>query len=110
MCDNLPYEIDPSRTIPLSRFDNETAREIFTQVNNAGFKVVTENNHPICVLLSTEYYEELIELIGDYELMQRADEIMRNMKDTDWISHEDILKNFGIDESEVDDGEDIDID
>ena len=70
---------------------------------SGGVKYVFKNNLPECVLLSPEYYNEMVERIIDMELYIEA--LEREAKTQKVYSEEEVLKKFGIDKVNPDDSE-----
>ena len=87
--------------VPISRFNKGEANKIFDEVKKSSYKIVVRNNKPICVLITPETYQEMIELIADYKLYVEADKRMKNITDTDCISREDVLSGLGITKDEL---------
>jgi len=89
--------------IPISRFASGEADKIFDEVSNTGVKIVIRNDQPACVLLSPKDYDALIEMLSDQLLLSEAEERMRTNNDSNNLSHEDVLRKFGITEDELSD-------
>lgn len=49
------------RIVPVTRFNRGEAGKIFEEVAAEGPKIVMKNNTPLCVLLSPDDYEKLLE-------------------------------------------------
>ena len=49
--------------VPITRFNRGEANRIFEEVKESGYKVVVKNNTPVCILLSPERYEKMVEMI-----------------------------------------------
>ena len=89
--------------VPISRFNKGEANKIFEEVRETGFKVVLKNNVPACVLLKPEVYENMLETIEDYRLLQEAEKRMENVKQEDYILQEAVLSEFGVNKANLDD-------
>lgn len=89
--------------VPISRFNKGEANKIFEEVKETGFKIVLKNNSPACVLLTPEAYEQMMETIGEYRLYLEAEKRMENVKPEDYISHEKVLEELGINDSDLTD-------
>lgn len=87
--------------VPISRFNKGEANRIFAEVNNSGYKIVIKNNKPICVLITPEKYEEMMDIIEDYRLFIEAEKRMKTTDENDCISHEQLMKNMNIDKDEL---------
>lgn len=88
--------------IPITRFNKGEASKIFDEVENSGTKIVMKNNKPACVLLSPSQYESLIETISDYMLFEDAENRMAHNDDSENLTHEEMLKELGITQEELD--------
>lgn len=95
--------------IPISRFNKGEAGKIFDEVSISGVKVVVKNNKPTCVLITPEKYEELMETIENYQLLFEAANRMKAARDGDFVSHEDVLSEMGINKNEIDDFDDVEL-
>lgn len=94
--------------IPITRFNKGEAGKIFEEVEKSGTKIVIKNNRPACILISPEKYTELIELVSDVLLLEEAEKRMSESDPGEVISHEEMLKELGLEESDLD-GVDADI-
>ena len=89
--------------VPISRFNKGEAGKIFNEVKNDGFKIVVKNNVPTCVLITPEKYQELMEKVEDYNLLTVAVKRMENVKDSDFIASQEVMNEFQIEQSDLDD-------
>ena len=89
--------------VPISRFNKGEAGKIFNEVKNDGFKIVVKNNVPTCVLITPEKYQELMEKVEDYNLLTVAVKRMENVKDSDFIASQEVMNEFEIEQSDLDD-------
>lgn len=94
--------------VPISRFNRGEASKIFDEVAQSGMKLVLKNNTPACVLLAPERYNELLELIEDYALAAEAEQRLTN-NTNERISAADVMRRNGIEQSELDAMNDVDI-
>jgi len=74
----------------------------FEEVKSGGFKIVVKNSVPICVLITPEKYQELMEKVEDYNLLTIAVNRMENVKDNDFIASQDVMNEFEIKQSDLD--------
>ena len=86
---------------PITRFNRGEAGKIFEEVRESGFGVVVKNNMPVCVLLSPERYQSLIELVSDSLLLEEAERRMASYSESENVSHEEMLKKLGISENDL---------
>ncbi len=88
--------------IPISRFNKGEANKIFEEVEKTGTKIVVKNNKPACVLLSPSKYETLMEMLSDYVLLEEADRRMENYDSSESLTQEQMMREFGIGQEELD--------
>lgn len=103
MLDNISVRDMLNSIVPISRFNKGEANKIFNEVNNCGYKIVIKNNKPTCVLITPEKYEEMMETIEDYKLFVDAEKRMKSAVETDFISHEQLMKKLNIQKDELKD-------
>ena len=89
-------------TISISLFNRGLAGKIFEDVKQSGAKVVMKNNSAECVLLSPEEYVRLMDEVNDARLLSLANERMQNFNSENLISSEDLYKELGITEDDLD--------
>ena len=89
--------------IPITRFNKGEATKIFDEVEASGAKIVVKNNKPACVLLSPAQYESLMEMLSDYMLYTEAETRMANNNPGENVSQEDLMKELGISQEDLDD-------
>lgn len=95
-------------SVPISNFNKGMAGKIFADVRSNGPKVVIKNNTPECVLMSPEEYISLLDELDDMRLLVMAkDRISHTSGKT--ITHEEIMKKYGISQEELDSMEDVEI-
>jgi len=88
--------------IPISRFNKGEAAKIFEEVESSGIKIVMKNSKPSCVLLSPLQYESIMEMLSDYLLIIEAKQRIEQNDDYGNISHEELLKQLGIEQADLD--------
>jgi len=91
------------KIVPITRFNKGEASKIFDEVQTSGIRIVVKNNHPACVLISPEQYESLIEMLSDYLLLTEADKRMAENNDAENVSHEEMMRQLGVTQKELDD-------
>ena len=89
--------------IPISLFNKGQANKIFAEVKKSGTKIVVKNNAPECILMSPQSYQQMMEEYENAILAAEAEK--RLAQKTEYISHEDVMKDFGLDSSDLDDVE-----
>ena len=93
--------------VPISQFNRGQASRIFDRLSNEKELVVLKNNQPSAIILSPDEYARLTEIEEDYYLLLEANARLEKNEKT--IPFSDVLKNLGIDESEVLNAEDVEI-
>ena len=88
-------------TISISLFNRGLAGKIFEDVKQSGAKVVMKNNSAECVLLSPDEYVKLMDEVNDARLLSLANERMQNFNSTNLVSSEDLYKELGITEDDL---------
>ena len=89
-------------TISISLFNRGLAGKIFEDVKQSGAKVVMKNNSAECVLLSPQEYIKLMDEVNDARLLSIANERMQNFNSANLISSEELYKELGITEEDLD--------
>ena len=89
-------------TISFSLFNRGLSGKIFEDVKQSGAKVVMKNNSAECVLLSPDEYVKLMDEVNDARLLSIANERMQNFNPANLISSEDLYKELGITEEDLD--------
>ena len=87
----------------ISQFNKGQANKIFSEVKKFGTKIVVKNNVPECVLLSPQNYQRMMEEYEDAILSAEAEK--RLSKKVEYISNNDVMKEFGLEPSDLDDVE-----
>ena len=89
--------------IPISLFNKGQANNIFADVKKFGTRIVVTNNVPECILMSPQSYQQMME---EYENAILAGETEKRLaKNSEYISHDAVMKEFGLEESNLDDVE-----
>lgn len=91
--------------VPITRFNKGEAAKIFDEVETSGTKIVVKNNRPACVLVSPSQYESLMEILSDYALLAEAQKRLADNDDSENISHEEMMKELGIIDTDLNDVE-----
>ena len=89
--------------IPISLFNKGQANKIFSDVKKYGTKIVVKNNVPECILMSPQNYQQMMEEYENAILAAEAEK--RLSKNTEYISHAEVMKEFGLEPSDLDDVE-----
>lgn len=96
-------------TVSISQFNRGQAGKIFEEVKQSGAKVVMKNNVPECVLMSPEQYIALLDALEDAKLEALAMERLSHYdpEKTKTIPWEEVLREQGITQEELDAMEDV---
>lgn len=94
-------------TVPISQFNRGLAGKIFDDVKKNGAKIVLKNNEPECVLLSPEDYMALIDQVNETKLLLLANERMEKYDANKLVSHEEVMKRYGVTASDLEDCDEI---
>lgn len=89
--------------IPISQFNKGQANKIFSDVKKYGTKIVVKNNVPECILMSPQKYQQMMEEYENAILAAEAEK--RLSKNIEYISHDDVMKEFGLEMSDLDEVE-----
>ncbi|GAV25399.1 prevent-host-death protein [Carboxydothermus islandicus] len=91
-----------SHMISVSDLGRGKASKIIEEVaNKKEHYIVIKNNKPQAVIIPIDQYDELMEAQEDLELLQLAIERTKNLKEENFISFEDILKEDGLSREEL---------
>lgn len=88
-------------TVPISQFNRGLAGKIFEDVKQSGVKVVMKNNAAECVLLSPEEYLKLVDEVNDARLLAEAIRRMEHFDASNLRSAEDVYRELGITEEDL---------
>ena len=89
--------------VPISRFNKGEANKIFSDVKKYGTRIVVKNNIPECVLMSPQTYQQIMNEYEDAVLLAEAQK--RLSQNVEYTDHEDLMKKFGLTESDLNDVE-----
>lgn len=89
--------------VSISEFDDGDAERIFTEVKQAGIKIVMKDDCPECVMISPEKYSELIEKYNDMQLLLTAISRVNNSKKNDIFTQEEVDKMFDLNTFDIND-------
>ena len=60
-------------------------------------------NKPVCVLMSPEKYESLMEMLSDYIMQEEADYRMALFDSSETMSQQEVMESLGITDADLDD-------
>ncbi len=107
--DSSPSDLEPYFDAILVEWKDCTIEEK-KKVAQTGIKVVMKDEEATCVLLSPQKNDELYDAVIDYELSVEAERRMRDARDEDMVSFEQVLLENGITQEEIDLADDVQID
>ena len=93
--------------VPISQFNKGKAAQIFDRLRTEKELIVLKNNQPSAVILSPEEYTRLTEIEEDYMLLLEANSRLEANGDKPGISFTKVLNDLGINESDLDDAEEV---
>jgi PHD/YefM family antitoxin component YafN of YafNO toxin-antitoxin module len=93
--------------VPITQFNRGQASRIFDRLHTEKQLVVLKNNQPAAIILSPAEYERLSEIEEDYQLLLEATKRLNSGSDS--VPLEDVMKELGITQEELDAIEDVDI-
>ena len=96
-----------NKTVSISEFNKGKASKIIEDLNKTGMKVIMNHNAPAAVLLSCEKYAKMKEEIEEIELARLAEKRLKNYDPSKTITFEEILKEDGLTEDDLEGWEDI---
>lgn len=89
-------------TISISLFNRGLAGKIFEEVKQTGAKVVMKNNAAECVLLAPDEYIRIMDEVNDARLLAVATERMEHFDPSTVVAAEDLYKELGITQEDLD--------
>ena len=87
--------------VSISQFNKGYASRIFDKLKEKKQMVVLKNNKPAAILLSPEEYARLAETEEDYLLLCEAVKRMEHSKNEPVFSMEEVIKELGITQEEL---------
>ncbi len=94
--------------VSITQFNKGQASKIFDRLSSEKHLIVLKNNIPSAVILSPEEYIRLSEIAEDYALMVEAQtRIERSSAKT--MSLEEVMKDCGISQEDIDNAEEPEI-
>ncbi len=104
MDNKMKYELKSlfEHMISVSDLGRGKASKVVQEIreNNEQY-IVVKNNKPQAVMLSVDEYSELIEAKEELQLLSIAIERSKNFKEEDMLSWEQVIKNDGLSETEI---------
>lgn len=95
--------------VSITQFNKGQASRIFDRLNTEKQLIVLKNNIPSAVIISPDEYVRLSEIAEDYYLLLEAHERLKNNSGQKTLSFDDVMQNYGISESDIENAEDLDI-
>lgn len=95
--------------VSITQFNKGQASRIFDRLNTEKQLIVLKNNIPSAVIISPDEYVRLSEIAEDYYLLLEAQERLKNNSGQKTLSFDDVMQNYGISESDIENAEDLDI-
>ena len=95
--------------VSITQFNKGQASRIFDRLNTEKQLIVLKNNIPSAVIISPAEYVRLSEIAEDYYLLLEAQERLKSNSGQKALSFDDVMQNYGISESDIENAEDLDI-
>ena len=95
--------------VPITQFNKGQASRIFDRLNTEKQLIVLKNNVPSAVIISPEEYIRLSEIAENYYLLAEAQQRIGKNNGKKTLSFDDVMKNYGISEDDIDNAEDPEI-
>ena len=95
------YNTAMKNTVSITEFNKGYAGKIFDDARKSGPKLVMRNNTPAAIVLAPADYSELMEALEDAELELLAMQRLQHEDPDTYLSHDDILKEFGVTREEL---------
>ena len=94
--------------VPITQFNRGQASRIFDRLHTESQLVVLKNNQPAAVILSPEEYARLSEIEEDYYLLIEATKRLAD-NNAPTTPMDEVTKELGITDEEIDAAEDVEI-
>ena len=94
--------------VPITQFNRGQASRIFDRLHTENQLVVLKNNQPAAVILSPEEYARLSEIEEDYYLLIEATKRLAD-NNAPTTPMDEVTKELGITDEEIDAAEDVEI-
>lgn len=88
-------------TVSITLFNRGLAGKIFEEVKHTGAKVVMKNNSAECVLLAPDEYLKLMDEVNDARLLAIASERMEHYNPENSVSADELYKELGITDEDL---------
>lgn len=95
--------------VPITQFNKGQASRIFDRLNTEKQLIVLKNNVPSAVIISPEEYIRLSEIAENYYLLAEAQQRIGKNNGNKSLSFDDVMKNYGISEDDIENAEDPEI-
>ena len=104
----------PKRTrsviVPLSEFLAGRAQEIFDEVRDSGTKIVIdENDNAVCMLMAPQEYIRMSDREDNIKLRAVAEDRLKHLDMSKLIPAEDVYRELGITQEDIDGWEDVEL-
>lgn len=95
--------------VPVTQFNKGKASQIFDRLHKENRLIVLKNNQPSAIILSTEEYERLSEIEEEYNLLLEAQSRLERNIDKQALSEEQVMKDLGISEEDIQNADEVEI-
>ncbi len=98
-----------SRLVPITQFNRGQASRIFDRLRSESELIVLKNNQPSAVILSPDEYTRLAEIEENYKLLLEATKRLAANEGKVALSEAEVLKHFGITDTDLEEMEEPEI-
>ncbi|MBR1553040.1 MAG: hypothetical protein IJ631_03395 [Schwartzia sp.] len=98
-----------NKLIPLAHFIAQT-KEVFETVRKSGTRIIADEGKAACVLMPAEEYMRLVDEASDRAIERiAAERLSKPLREEDFIPQEEIDKEFGITDKDLEGWEEVEI-
>lgn len=98
-----------NRLVSISQFSKGQAAQVFERLKSEPQLVVLKNNVPAGVLLSPAEFSRMAEIEENYALLLLAQRRLAGNNLAGALSEEQVMKDLGLTEADIDAAEDVEI-
>ncbi len=97
--------------VPLSLFNQGKAGEVFEEVRRSGTKLVIDDrdDSAVCIIMKPEDYMKMSDDYNEIALLAIAEDRLKHFDESKLIPAEEVYKEFGITQEDIDSWEDVEL-
>ncbi|MBQ9596096.1 MAG: hypothetical protein IJR35_09580 [Synergistaceae bacterium] len=102
---------EKTHIVPLSLFSQGKAGEVFEEVRRSGTKLVVDerDDSAVCIIMKPEDYMRMSDDYEEIKLRAVAEDRLNNLDRSKFIPAEEVYKEFGITQEDLDSWEDVEL-